>query len=172
MEVFEAITKRRSIRKYKDEPISEDVLLEVLRAGQLAPSAKNLQPWRFVVALNKEVRERLVPACANQKFVGEAAAVIAAVGINPSYIMRCGVSAQIVDIGIALTHMVLAATEKGLGTCFIGAFNQEEVKQVLEIPEEYQVVDLITVGYPAEEPPPRPRLPLEEIVFFNKWEHK
>ncbi len=172
MKVTEAILKRRSIRKYKEGAVSEDVLEIILKAAQLAPSAKNLQPWRFVVVTDKETREKLVPACANQKFVGEAPVVIAGVGINPSLVMRCGVTAQTVDLSIALTQIVLQATELGLGTCFIGAFHQDLVKQVLQIPEEYVVVQVLTMGYPDEEPAPRPRLPLDEIVYKNSWGNK
>lgn len=172
MKVTEAILKRRSIRKYKEVAVSEDVLEIILKAAQLAPSAKNLQPWRFVVVTDKETREKLVPACANQKFVGEAPVVIAGVGINPSLVMRCGVTAQTVDLSIALTQIVLQATELGLGTCFIGAFHQDLVKQVLQIPEEYVVVQVLTMGYPDEEPAPRPRLPLDEIIYKNSWENK
>lgn len=172
MEVFEAINKRRSIRKYLETQIPQEVLEKILHAGRLAPSAKNQQPWRFVVVTDKEVKEKLVPACVNQAMVGEAGAVIAIVGVNPTYVMRAGFPAQIIDTGIALSHMCLAATSEGLGTCIIGAFLPEEVKKVLEVPEEYQVVQLLVVGYPAEDPAPRPRLPLEEIVYYNRWGNK
>lgn len=172
MKVEEAIKIRRSIRKYKELTLPKEDLEKILQAGQLAPSAKNLQPWRFVVATDKQVKENLVAACANQKFVGEAAAVIAGVGINPSLVMRCGITAQTVDLSIALTQMVLQATELGVGSCFIGAFHQDLVKQVLGIPEEFVVVQLITLGYPDEEPAQRPRMTLNEIIYFNHWEQK
>ncbi|MBT9130917.1 MAG: NADH dehydrogenase [candidate division WS2 bacterium] len=172
MEVTEAILKRRSVRKYKEDKVPDNILEKILQAAQLAPSAKNLQPWRFVVVTDKEIREKLVPACANQKFVGEAPVVIAGVGINPSLVMRCGITAQTVDLSIALTQIVLQATELGLGTCFIGAFHQDQVKQVIGIPEEYVVVQVLTLGYPDEEPAPRPRLSLQEIIYKDSWGNK
>ncbi len=86
--------------------------------------------------------------------------------------MRCGITAQTVDLSIALTQIVLQATELGLGTCFIGAFHQDQVKQVIGIPEEYVVVQVLTLGYPDEEPAPRPRLSLQEIIYKDSWGNK
>jgi nitroreductase len=80
--------------------------------------------------------------------------------------MRCGVPAHYIDIAIALTHMHLQAVEEGLGTCWIGSFYQDKVKKVLNLPEDAEVVQLMTLGYPAEDPPERPRLPLKEIVKY------
>ncbi len=167
MNVFEAITKRRSIRKYQDRDVEEDKLLRILEAARLAPSARNRQEWRFIVVKDKKVKEELVrEASPHQPFMLQAPIIIVAYVLEKDYIMRCGVSAHYIDVAIALTHIHLQAVEEGLGTCWIGSFYQDKVKKILNLPEESEVIQLMTLGYPAEDPAPRPRLPLEEIVRF------
>lgn len=169
MNVFDAITKRRSIRAYKPDPIPEDKLNRILEAARLAPSAKNRQPWKFIVVKDPAIRRALVPACKGQRFVGEAPVVIAGVAETTDYVLTCGIPAHIVDIAIAMTQMTLQAMEEGLGTCWIGAFYQDEVKKVLGIPPDKQVVELLTLGYPAESPAPRPRKSFEEVFAFDRY---
>ncbi|RLG61839.1 nitroreductase [archaeon] len=169
MNVFDAITKRRSIRAYKPDPIPEDKLNRVLEAARLAPSAKNRQPWKFIVVKDPTIRQALVPACKGQQFVGEAPVVIAGVAETTDYVLTCGIPAHIVDIAIAMTQMTLQAMEEGLGTCWIGAFYQDEVKKVLGIPPDKQVVELLTLGYPAESPAPRPRKSFKEVFAFDRY---
>ncbi|MCD6081340.1 nitroreductase family protein [candidate division WOR-3 bacterium] len=169
MNVFDAITKRRSIRAYKPDPIPEDKLNRILEAARLAPSAKNRQPWKFIVVKDPAIRRALVPACKGQRFVGEAPVVIAGVAETTDYVLTCGIPAHIVDIAIAMTQMTLQAMEEGLGTCWIGAFYQDEVKKVLGIPPDKQVVELLTLGYPAESPAPRPRKSFDEVFAFDRY---
>ncbi|ACI19488.1 nitroreductase family protein [Dictyoglomus thermophilum] len=167
MNVFEAISKRRSIRKYQDRDVEEDKLLRILEAARLAPSARNRQEWRFIVVKDKKVKEELVrEASPHQPFMLQAPIIIVAYVLEKDYIMRCGVPAHYIDVAIALTHIHLQAVEEGLGTCWIGSFYQDKVKKVLNLPEEAEVIQLMTLGYPAEDPSPRPRLSLEEIVKF------
>ncbi|MGB9856517.1 MAG: nitroreductase family protein [Dictyoglomaceae bacterium] len=167
MEVFEAIKKRRSIRNYLDKDVEEEKLLKILEAARLAPSARNRQEWRFIVVKDKVLREKLVKeASPHQLFMLTAPVIIVAYTLDKNYIMRCGVPAHYIDLSIALTHIHLQAVEEGLGTCWIGSFYQDKVKKVLGLPEEAEVVQLMTLGYPAEDPEPRPRLSLEEIVKF------
>jgi len=169
MNVFDAITKRRSIRAYKPDPIPEDKLNRVLEAARLAPSAKNRQPWKFIVVKDPTIRQALVPACKGQRFVGEAPVVIVGVAETTDYVLTCGIPAHIIDIAIAMTQITLQAMEEGLGTCWIGAFYQDEVKKVLGIPPDKQVVELMTLGYPAESPAPRPRKSFEEVFVFDRY---
>ncbi|MEM2239102.1 MAG: nitroreductase family protein [Candidatus Bathyarchaeia archaeon] len=164
LEVFEAIRRRRSIRRYKkDAKIPEEHILKILEAARLAPSAGNRQPWRFVVVKDPEVKRKLAEACNNQTFIADAQVAVVAIG-DPS-VSRWYSQ----DPMIAVEHMVLEATELGYGTCWIGAFNEEAVKKVLNIPPELKVVCVIPVGVPDEEPPPRPRKPIEEIFHLDRY---
>ncbi len=169
MTVMEAIEKRRSVRAYKKDPIPEEKLLRVLDAARLAPSANNRQAWKFVVVKDEEKRKKLIKAAANQSFVGEAPVVIAAVALNPTHVMRCEVPSYAVDLAIAVDHMTLVAVEEGLGTCWIGAFYQDEVRKILNIPEKYKVVALLPLGFPADSPGKKYRKSLEEIVCYDTF---
>ena len=169
MDVYEAIGRRRSIRKYQPRKVENDKLDRILEAGRLAPSAKNLQEWRFVVVRDEGRRKRLAEAAKGQTFVGEAPVVIAACATVTDYVMTCGQLTYPIDLAIAVDHMTLAATAEGLGTCWIGAFYEEEVKRILKIPPEVRVVALLPIGYPAEEPSARLRKERDDIVTFESW---
>ncbi len=163
MDVFQAIKFRRSIRAYKDEPVSEEALSQVLEAARVAPSASNRQDHKFIVVKDAATRKALVPACNNQGFVGDAAVVVVGCTTNPSR------KYAKVDVAIALDHMTLAATELGLGTCWIGAFSEEEVKRLLGIPENVGVVCLLPLGIPAKPGVPRSRKTRDELFSLDKW---
>jgi nitroreductase len=163
MDVFEAIRARKSIRKFRLKSIPDEKLEMILEAGRLAPSAGNRQPWRFVVVKDPERKRILAKAADNQMFIGDASVIIAALGdpqASPRWFRQ--------DIMIAVEHMVLAATALGYGTCWIGAFNEEEVKRLLRVPKELKVIALLPIGFPDETPAPRERKPLKEIVFLEK----
>jgi nitroreductase len=117
VDLYEAIKSRYSVRSYLNKPVEQEKLDRILNAARLAPSGSNRQPWKFVVVRDAETRKKLVPACSNQEFVGQAPVVIAAVGLTPDRIMSCGVPGDPVDVAIALEHVALAATAEGLGTC-------------------------------------------------------
>jgi nitroreductase len=146
MDVLEAIRDRRSIRKYKEVPVPPDKLHKVLEAGRIAPSAGNRQEWKFIVITQKDLKDKMVDACRGQAFVGEAGAVIVVCATDPSR------KWHMVDAAIALDHMTLAAHSLGLGTCWIGfatiLFNSKEVKQELEVPEDYDAIAPLIIGYP------------------------
>lgn len=166
MDVFKAILERRSIRKYvKGEKIPEEMFQKLLEAARLAPSGRNKQDWSLVIAEDSEIKQELVPACNNQNFVGNASIIIAGI-VNPSW-KWCDV-----DLAIAFEHIVLEAVELGLGTCWIGSFEEEKVKKVLKIPHKLRVTVLLTVGFPAEKPKPRPKKPLEQLIHINKFSKK
>jgi len=169
MNVMDAIRARRSIRAYLDKPVEEEKLQRVLEAARLAPSAKNTQEWKFVVVRDKATRDRLTEAAKGQVFVGQAPVVIAACATATDYVMTCGQAAYPVDLSIAVEHMALQAVEEGLGTCWIGAFHEDQAKQILGIPAEIRVVALLPLGYPASQPPARGRKPMSEIVAWEKW---
>lgn len=168
MDVTEAIIGRRSIRSFLSRPVEEEKLMAVLDAGRQAPSARNLQDWKFVVVKDPATRKSLAEAARNQEFVGQAPVVIVACGTS-DYVMTCSQPAYIMDVTIAVDHMTLVAFSLGLGTCWIGAFYEEKVKHILGIPEQVRVVALLPLGYPAQTPKPTPRKKVDEILAYEKW---
>ena len=167
--VMEAIKLRRSIRSYKDKPVEDEKLKAVLEAARLSPSARNQQERKFIVVTDKAMREKLVDAAHGQRFVGQAPVVIVACATQTSHIMPCEEPSYPIDMAIAVDHITLEAVEQGLGTCWIGAFKQGEVKKLLGIPENIRVVALLPLGYPDGIPDSRPRKSLDEIVAYETW---
>ncbi|MGA3191788.1 MAG: nitroreductase family protein [Candidatus Bathyarchaeia archaeon] len=165
MDVLEAIRIRKSIRKYRPEPIPNEKLETILEAARLAPSAANRQPWRFVVVEDGERRKALARAANDQTFIGDAGVIAVAIS-DPEKSARWHEK----DTMIALEHVVLAATALGYGTCWIGAFDEDAVKSLLKIPAKMKVVALLPIGVPDEKPAPRPRRKLSEIFFKNEWQ--
>jgi nitroreductase len=166
MELMEAIRNRRSIRKYKSKPVSEKDVEYVLQAARLAPSWSNNQCWKYIVVADESLRRKItmrdwaaeaplvIVGCADPRKAGEK-------GGKPYYML---------DMGISMEHLMLAAKEKGLGTCWIGGqFDEKIVKETLGIPENIRVVALTPLGYPDESPPPKDRKSLEEMVSRDKW---
>jgi nitroreductase len=170
MDVFTAIDQRRSVRAYKEMDVEEDKLRKILEAGRLSPSASNRQEWKFIVIKNKETRWKLADAALGQSFIGEAPVVIVACAVETGAIMLCGQPAYTVDVSIACAFMLLQAHELGLGTCWIGAFKEDDVKEILKIPESVRVVAMMPLGYPNQPPSQRSRKVLDQIVCFEKYE--
>lgn len=170
MDVLTAIKGRRSIRSYQQAEVDPAKLESVLEAGRLAPSANNIQEWKFIVVTSPDVKRQLVNAAVGQRFVAEAPVVIAACATESEKIMTCGQYAYTVNLSIAVAYMTLEAYEQGLGTCWLGAFKEREVKQLLEIPDEVRVVALLTLGYPKENPPARSRKTMSQVVCREKYE--
>ncbi|MEM2891710.1 MAG: nitroreductase family protein [Thermoplasmata archaeon] len=171
MDLMEAIKTRRSIRRYKQAPIPEALLKEVLNAARLAPSADNAQPWRIIVVLDEQTKLRLAGACNGQKFIAEAPVVLVACGVPDEAFPTIGgyMNSHVIDASVALDHLTLVAHSKGLGTCWIGAFKEEKVKEILGIPEDIRVVALTPLGYPAEVPERTPRKNLEDLVMYERY---
>jgi nitroreductase len=170
MDVFTAISQRSSVRAYKDTVVEEDKLKKILEAARLSPSSSNRQEWKFIVVKNKETRKKLANAAFGQSFIGEAPVVIIACGTESKSIMACGQPAHTVDVSIACAYMILQAYELGLGTCWIGAFKEEEVKKILKIPEHVRVVAMTPLGYPDQLPSQKFRKGFDQIVCFEKYE--
>ncbi|MFC1508962.1 nitroreductase family protein [Candidatus Omnitrophota bacterium] len=171
MTVLEAIKDRYSVRSYLDKPVGEEDLTAVLEAAQYAQSAKNIQNWRFIVVRDQTMRNSLVAAAKGQRFVGEAPVVIVCCGTDTEYVMTCGQFAYSLDVAIAMENMALVAHERGLGTCWLGAFYEDHVKKLLDIPlEEVRVVGMLTLGHPAGSSRGKNRESLDEIVYEGKWD--
>ncbi len=169
MDVFEAIEKRRSVRVYQDKPIPEEKLRKILEAARLAPSARNCQDYQLVVLKNEKMKKKIASEATSESFIGAAPVIVVAVALDPEYIMPGGIPAHPVDIAIAVDHMTLVAVEEGLGSCWIGAFKQERIKEILGIPDRYRVVVLLSLGYPAESPGRKLRKPLKEIISHDHF---
>jgi len=169
MDVLKAIQSRRSIRAYDSHEVEEDKLMRVLESGRLSPSAGNRQERRFIIIRDANTRKLLCEAAGNQRFVAEAPVVIAACSVEKEYVMSCGQLAYPIDTAIAVDHMTLQAVEEGLGTCWIGAFDEKKVKEILQIPDDVRVVSLLPLGYPSTAPQSKPRKSLDEIVLWEKW---
>jgi nitroreductase len=171
MSVLDVIRERRSVRVYKSDPIPEESILRVLEAARLAPSGKNLQPWKFVIVQNSELKKRLAKASNQQDFIADAPLIIVACGFPDECYRTMGryMKSWPVDVTIALEHLILQAQEEGLGTCWIGSFEEEEVKSLLDVPEHVKVLALTPLGYPGEVPEFRGRKPLEKIISYDSF---
>ena len=171
MDVYKAITTRKSVRAFKDKGVPEDVLTRVLDAARMAPSASNSQEWRFVVVRDPETRKKISKAACGQRFIATAPVVLACCAETDEHVMTCNQRAYPIDVAIAIDHITLCASAEGLGTCWIGAFYEDQVKEILGIPSRIRVVMLLPVGYPQNPAPvAKYRLPLEEIVKYDRWE--
>ncbi len=144
MKVFEAVQSRRSVRAYEPEPIPEEVLMKILESGRLAPSASNRQPWHFIIVKDPE-KKKVLSEGRYAHFLKDTPVVIAGCGdaeLSPRW--------YAVDVTIALQQMVLTATEEGIGTCWIGSFDEESVRKCLKVPERFKVVAMLAMGYPKD----------------------
>ena len=170
MNVMEAIKKRYSVRSYQNQAVEKEKLESILEAARLAPSASNRQEWRFIVVRDKNIRQRLMQAAKDHAFVGQAPVVIVCCAKTDSHVMTCGQQCYPIDVAIAIEHMALKATEEGLGTCWIGAFYEDKVKEILGIPQDIRVVELLALGYSVKlRPKPKDRLRLKEIIMYEGW---
>ncbi len=175
MEVFEAIQKRRSIRSYEPTPIPSEKLDKILEAARLAPSAGNIQPWRFIIVLDQHKRRLIAKGCRFGHFLDE----------SPTVIVGCGDQKasprwHAIDTCIAMENLVLAATGEGFGTCWIGSFNEKTIRETLKIPNRLKIVALLALGYPKEKLNitaklahfMRPRKKLERIAYLDEYDQK
>ena len=164
MEFYEVLRRRRSVRAYVPEAIPEKVLSRLFEAVQLAPSACNNQPVRFLFVTEAETKHRIC-ACYPRAWLAQAPVVVVALGNKDTAWRRFdGTSAHPLDVAIAMEHLVLAAAAEGLGSCWICAFDQEAMRQALRLPECWEAVALTPLGRPAADPGPQGRKPLDEII--------
>lgn len=170
MTVHETIKTRKSVRRFRDTPVEEKKLTRVLEAARLAPSARNVQEWRFVVVTDGDLRSRLAEAAGSQQFVGEAPVILVCCAETDHRRMHCGLESYPIDLAIAIDHITLAAVEEGLGTCWIGKFDPDAVRAVCGIPGDIEIVELLPLGYPADPAPiEKNRKSLAEIVHYDRW---
>ncbi|MEM2912049.1 MAG: nitroreductase family protein [Candidatus Bathyarchaeia archaeon] len=173
MDVLEAIKGRRSIRAFKNVDVSEETVERLIDAARWAPSAGNIQPWEFIIIRKHEIRRKLAEAALGQSFIEEAPVVIVVcadeVRSAQGYGLRGKTLYCIQDTAAAIQNLHLAAYATGLGTCWVGAFREDEVGKILKTPAGIRPVAIIPVGYPAETPSPRSRRPLKQIVHYETF---
>jgi len=179
--MIKQIEIRRSIRKYTSQPVEEEKVMAMLESGRLAPSGHNTQPWHFIIIKSEQMRQNLAEVSHNQKWMLTAPLYIAVVAD-----IRCRIKDQpeltineqspqfevkqiIRDTSIAIEHLILEASNQGLGTCWVAWYLQEEIRPILNIPPDKFVVGILTVGYADEQPAARPRRPLAEMVHYETW---
>ncbi len=163
---MEVVRKRKSVRRYRPDPVPEEDVAYVLEAARLAPSWANKQCWRYVVVTDPELRKKI-----SLRDATAAAPVIVVACADPSLSGdRNGKPYYMLDVGIGMEHLVLAATERGLGTCWLGGqFDEATVKAALGVPEGWRVVAMTPLGYPDEEPAPRGRKTPAELAGRNHF---
>ncbi len=179
-ELMDIIKKRRSVRAYLDKPVENEKIKQIIEAARLAPSSCNSQCWRFVIAKD-DVKEQIVKnglggfILANRWAKNVPIIIVACADLNfLTHKVGAGIKGieyHLLDIGIAVEHLVLRATELGLGTCWIGWFNERAVRKILKIPRNIKITALITLGYPKEELKlhEKQRLDLKKILFWNEY---
>jgi nitroreductase len=172
MSLLKIIKERRSVRRYKPDAVPEDVILRILEAARFSPSGKNLQPWKFILVKDQILKEQLAEASGGQTFIAEAPIVVVACGFPHACYSRMGnyMKSWPVDVAIAVEHLILQAQEEGLGTCWIGAFEERDVKSILNIPEDVKVLALTPLGYPDEISSFRGRKKVEDIVSYDGFD--
>jgi nitroreductase len=180
MDFLELVKKRQSVRKYLDKPIPREIIEYCLEAARLAPSACNAQPWTFVVVDGQKAKRRFVDKVflgeySENDFVKKAAVIIVVVSEQSDFLSAVGqyfkdARDYLIDIGIACEHLVLAATEKGLGACWIGWFDQKSAKEILGIPEDKKIDVMISLGYPKDDTArEKVRKKIDKVRKFDKY---
>jgi len=173
MNLFQAIADRRSIRKYQDLPVEPQKLELVLEAARLAPSWKNQQCWRFLVIADAPRKERIMQAFPEdnpgRKALAQAPLLILVCADPEESGVENGIDYFVADTAIAFEHLCLAAQSLGLGTCWMGWYDEAQIKTAAGIPGSIRVVGVTPLGYPDQEPKPRPRKALRDIAYLEQW---
>jgi nitroreductase len=169
MDFQELIRIRRSIRAYRPSEVSEDVLHRVLDAGRVAPTACNRQPFQLLVITDPKVRAQLKAVYSRDWFCNAPVIIAGCVEPAKAWQRGDGFNAAEVDLAIVMDHIILAATEEGLGTCWVCAFDEAKAKQILGVPDEVRILAMTPLGIPASEPAPFVRKPLRDLVRKDHW---
>jgi nitroreductase len=177
MEFNKCIKKRYSVRKYKDKKVSESKIIEIIDAGRHAPNSGNLQNWRFVVINEDKIKEKISKVCSNQTWMNQAPVFIAICSDESEVKRHFGKNATKFseqNCAAATQNMLLKSCDLGLGTCWIGGFDSEKIKEILNIPakDNLNVETIITIGYANEKKPTSEKYELKELVYFNEWLNK
>lgn len=180
---MKAIQTRKSIRRYQEKAVSQELVTRIVEAARMAPSGNNTQPWRFIVIRDDETKEKIIQVEHNQIWMKTAPVFIACIADLEARLVKSEqiwidehselpeVKLIIRDTTIAIEHMVLEAEDLGLGTCWTAWYEQEKIKEVLRLPDNKYVVAVLTLGYPELETSAKatPRKPLDSLVYYEKW---
>lgn len=169
MEYFDLIKARYSVRSYKTDPVEKDKLDKILEAARLAPTAANRQPFQLIVINTRDREEELLTIYRREWFV-QAPLLICACGVpRHSWVRNDRRRYLDVDVAIVMDHLILAATDLGLGTCWIAAFNEHAARRILNIPDEVEPLIFSPLGYPQDTPGEKERKPVTELVRYQGW---
>ncbi len=169
MAFSDLIRSRYSVRAYKPDPVPADLLAEILEAARVAPTAANRQPFRLIV-IHTAGRQEELRRLYRREWFGQAPLVIGVCALPAeAWVRRDGINYAFVDASIVMDHIVLAATDLGLGTCWVAAFDPAAARQILGLPEGVEPVAFTPLGYAADEPRPKERKPLAELVRYERW---
>ncbi len=169
MSLLPHIANRVTVQQFNGDAVSQESLDTILEAGRRAPSAKNRQPWRFVIVRDKTVLSRLEDAAYGASQISTAPVVIAACSTNVDYRMPNGQHAYPIDIATAVSFMMLQAQEEGIGSAVLTTFDEVIVKEILSVPYQMRVVVLLSLGYPEQIPLQRERQDLKKITSYDHW---
>lgn len=163
MDIYDLIEKRRSVRVFREDPIPSESMDKLKNAMRLAPSAHNAQSYKFILVTEPELKKQIAEAASSQRFIATAPVVIVAVSTMPEDTLSSGISTFAMDVAIALDHLTLVAVEENLGTCWIGSFDEDPIKQLLSIPDECKVVAIMPIGTPYDDPAVKSRKKIGEL---------
>jgi nitroreductase len=170
VDIYELIRLRKSVREWSDRAIDPALLTRIIDGARLAPSAKNGQEWHVVAVSDESARRSLGYDCAGQPFVAEAPVVLAVCGDATVGTMKCGIPRMPVDCAILIDHITLIAVAEGLGTCWIGSFDQNGAQAIVGAPDGWEVMQLLPIGYPADPTPQeKRRKAIEDILSWERW---
>jgi len=170
MNIKELIKYRKSVRSWSDRVVTQETVKKIIDTARFAPSAKNLQDWKVIAVRDSELRGRMTEVARGQIFVGEAPVVLVICGDSSTGKMSCDMPRSVVDATILIDHITLAAAAEGLGTCWIGSFDQDACRKLLRIPGGWEVVELLPLGYPADPSKvSKTRKRVEEILDWDYW---
>jgi nitroreductase len=173
MNVIEAIKGRRSIRAFKNKKVSQETVEKIIDAARWAPSAGNIQPWEFIIVRKREIKKALAEAALDQTFIEETPVVIVVCANENRSSQGYGIRGKtlycIQDTAAAIQNILLTAYSFGLGTCWIGAFEEEDAREALKIPSGIRPIAIIPVGYPVEKPQPRSRRSMNQMVHYETF---
>jgi len=165
MSLLDVILSRRSVRNYEAKEVPQENVEKILEAGRYAPSADNEQPWHFIVVTDPEIKKKLSTGKWNTFLKDSAFTVVGCAYMGDDYSRKWST----IDTAIALQNMVVAAWSLGVGSCWVGDFEEAEVKRMLHVPEEWRIISLISFGYPNETPSNSPRKSVKEIITYNNF---
>jgi len=164
MDVFDAIHKRKSVREYSSKIVDEALIEKIIDAGRLAATARNEQPWEFIVTYNKETLQQISCICPNGPFIKDASCLIAVFSKDTKYYIE--------DCSAATQNMLLAIEALGLGGCWIAGDKKDyadQIRKIFNVPDGYKLVSMVSVGYPKKLEQPKPKRPLKEVLHWERW---